>query len=169
MPTNKWITTGWLAVCRIINCGAANLGGHAWLSPRYHLPLPWKQRGVDHQVSICSNSRRFCRFSEQHQRSGVKRSSSTRTDFTISPHQIVNKKVSRNSPFNLETADGVERRSCRPDCSPSPPVQVWGSSIVQGRAPPLVSGVDGGSTSNQRFQTLIVTAGSRVVEGGSGK
>lgn len=54
-------------------------------------------------------------------------------------------------------------------CCPSPPVQVRGSGIVQGRAPPLVSGVDGSSTSNQSLQTLIVTAGGRVVEGGPGK
>ena len=64
-----------MCIICIVNSGAVNPGGHAWLSPRYHLQLPWKHRGVDHQVSICSNSRQPPIFSVQHQRSGVKRSS----------------------------------------------------------------------------------------------
>lgn len=40
---------------------------------------------------------------------------------------------------------------------------------MQGRAPPLVSGVDGGATSHQSLQTLIVTAGRRIVEGSPGE
>lgn len=50
------------------------------------------------------------------------------------------------------------------DTRVSPPVQVRGGGVVQGGAPPLVSGVHGGATSHQSLQTLVVTAGGGVVQ-----
>lgn len=50
-----------------------------------------------------------------------------------------------------------------------PPVQVRGSCIVKGRAPPLVSGIDCSPAGNQGFKTLIVAAGGCIVEGGPRK